>query len=84
MTVVNADNGLPGAGASWDYSTKLGSDGTLTANELSGARNIRLSNPNNEAFTVTFNVVGNLPRSSFGGSSSSSGETSEGSREIPE
>jgi hypothetical protein len=76
VTVANADNGLPGAGAVWDYSTKVGSDAALTANELSGPRNIRFSNPNNEAFTVTFNVIGNLPRSSAGSTTSGSGGTS--------
>jgi hypothetical protein len=76
VTVANADNGLPGAGAVWDYSTKLGSDGVLTSNELSGSRNIRFNNPNNEAFTVTFNVFGNLPR---GASSATATSTSESS-----
>jgi hypothetical protein len=72
VTVANADNGLPGAGAIWDYTARVGADGALTANELSGARNIRFNNPNNVAFTVTFNVVGNLPRGTGGSSSSSS------------
>jgi hypothetical protein len=76
VSVANADNGLPGAGAIWDYTTRVGSDGALTANELSGARNIRFNNPNNVAFTVTFNVVGNMPRSTGGaGASSSSGDS---------
>src|SRR5687768_16218487 len=52
VTVANADNGLTGAGAAWDYSTKLGADNALTASELSSARNLRFNNPNNEAFTV--------------------------------
>jgi hypothetical protein len=72
VTVANADNGQSGAGALWDYSTKLGTDNALTANEVSGARNLRFNNPNNEAFTVTFNVIGNVARSAAGGSSSSS------------
>jgi len=60
VTVANADNGKTGAGAVWDYSTKLGADNALTANETSAARNLRFNNPRNEAFTVTFNVIGNL------------------------
>jgi len=59
-------------GAVWDYSTKLGADNTLTANETSAVRNLRFNNPRNEAFTVSFRVIGNLPRSASGGSSSSS------------
>jgi hypothetical protein len=62
VRVANADNALTGVGAIWDYSTKLGADNTLTANEVSGARNLKFTNPNNEPFTVTFNVIGNLPR----------------------
>jgi hypothetical protein len=72
VTVANSDNGQLGVGAVWDYSTKLGADNTLTANEASAVRNLRFNNPRNEAFTVTFNIIGNLPRSASGGSSSSS------------
>ncbi|MFS8085570.1 MAG: hypothetical protein ACMG6H_08065, partial [Acidobacteriota bacterium] len=79
VTVANADNGRTGAGALWDYSTKLGADNTLTANETSAARNLKFNNPRNEAFTVTFNVIGNLDRASAGGSSSSSSSGSSGS-----
>ena len=78
VTVANADNGKTGAGASWDYSTKLGADNALTANEVSGARNMRFSNPNNEAFTVNFNVIGNVDRSLASSSSSSSGGSGTG------
>jgi hypothetical protein len=77
VTVANADNGKTGAGASWDYSTKLGADNALTANELSAARNLKFNNPRNEPFTVTFNVVGNLDRSSSSSSSSSSSRGSQ-------
>ena len=35
VTVANADNGKTGAGAAWDYSTKLGTDNALTSNEIS-------------------------------------------------
>ncbi|HKO63529.1 MAG TPA: hypothetical protein VJV03_20360, partial [Pyrinomonadaceae bacterium] len=38
VTVANADNGLPGAGAVWDYTTRVGSDGALTSSEASEAR----------------------------------------------
>jgi len=78
VTVANADNGKTGAGALWDYSTKLGSDNALTGGETSAALNVRFNNPKSESFTVTFNVIGNLVRSTSsspgggGGSSSSS------------
>jgi hypothetical protein len=81
VRVANADNALTGVGATWDYSTKLGADNTLTANEISGARNLKFTNPNNEPFTVTFNVIGNLPRgssSSMTAGSSTDGATSTG------
>jgi hypothetical protein len=64
VTVANADNALTGVGAVWDYSAKLGTDNTLTANELSSSRNLKFNNPKNEPFTVTFNVIGNLARGS--------------------
>lgn len=60
VTVANADNGQTGAGASWDYSTKIGGDNALTANETSLARTLKFNNPSNEAFTVTFKVTGYL------------------------
>lgn len=60
VTVANADNGQPGAGAAWDYSTKIGGDNALTANETSAARTLKFNNPNNESFTVNFRVVGYL------------------------
>jgi hypothetical protein len=72
VTVANADSGGTGTGAVWDYSSKLGADNALTANETSAARNLRFNNPRNEAFTVTFTVIGNLDRASAGGSSGSS------------
>jgi hypothetical protein len=77
VRVANADNALTGVGATWDYSSKLGADNTLTANEVSGARNLKFTNPNNEPFTVTFNVIGNLPRGS--GSSMTAGSSTESS-----
>ena len=77
--MANADNARTGAGASWDYSTKLGADNALTANEVSGPRTMKFNNPNNEAFTVNFNVIGNVDRSSAGGSSSSSSSGGGGS-----
>jgi PKD repeat protein len=75
VTVANADNGRTGAGAAWDYSTFIGADNALTANESSALRSLKFNNPNKEAFTVTFNVIGNLARSS---QSSSAGGGSSG------
>jgi len=72
VTVANADNGNNGVGAAWDYSPKLGLDNALTPNESSAARTLKFNNPNNEAFTVTFNVIGNIDRSAAASSSSSS------------
>jgi len=62
--VKNADNGQNGAGALWDYSNYVGSDNILSGGETSGARLLQFNNPTNEPFTVTFNVIGNLARSS--------------------
>jgi len=76
VKVNNADNAWPGSGALWDYSTSVGPDNVLTANETSLARLLKFNNPTNEAFTVTFNVIGNLARpggGSSGGSSSGGG-----------
>jgi len=75
VTVANADNGRSGAGAAWDYSTFIGADNALTAGESSAARSLKFKNPNKESFTVTFNVIGNLARSS---QSSSAGGGSSG------
>lgn len=63
VTVANADNSLSGAGANWSYSNLVGSDNVLSSAEVSGARFLKFRNPNNEAFTVTFNVFGGLPYS---------------------
>jgi hypothetical protein len=76
VTVANSDTPQTGAGASWDYSTKLGADNMLTSNEVSLARTLRFNNPNNEAFTVTFNVIGNLPRSSSSAAAASGSASS--------
>jgi len=85
VTVKNADGGGTGAGALWDYSSYVGSDNILSAAEVSLPRTLKFNNPNNEAFTVTFNVIGNLANpgntpsssssSSSGGSGGSSGAT---------
>ena len=72
VKVNNADNGQAGVGANWDYSSSVGIDNILSAAEVSGARALKFNNSGNEAFTVTFNVIGNLARPSGGGSSSSS------------
>ena len=61
-TAANADNGLTGAGAYWDYSNRVGADSVLSASEASSARNLRFSNSSNQPFSVTFNVIGNLAR----------------------
>jgi hypothetical protein len=61
VTVANADNSLSGAGANWSYSSLVGNDNFLSSAEVSGARALQFRNPNNETFTVTFNVIGNLP-----------------------
>ena len=61
VSAANADNAQTGSGASWSYSSLVGNDNALTSAEVSGARSLRFRNPNNESFTVTFNVIGNLP-----------------------
>ncbi len=61
VTVANADNAQTGAGANWSYSSQVGSDNVLSSAEVSGARSLKFRNSNNESFTVTFNVIGNLP-----------------------
>jgi hypothetical protein len=72
VKVNNADNGGAGVGANWDYSNTVGIDNILSAAEVSGARTLKFNNSGNEAFTVTFNVIGNIARPSGGSSSSSS------------
>ncbi len=72
VKVNNADNGQTGAGANWDYSSSVGADNMLSVNETSAARLLRFNNSANEPFTVTFNVIGNLARTSSSSSSSSS------------
>lgn len=83
VTVANADNSQTGAGASWDYSAKLGADNALTSNETSGARTLKFNNPNNEAFTVNFRITGYLDPAaaavaSSSGSSSGGGDSGGG------
>jgi photosystem II stability/assembly factor-like uncharacterized protein len=78
VTVSNADNGQTGAGASWDYSTKLGADNALTSNETSGARTLKFNNPNNEAFTVNFRITGYLDPDAAAAAAASSGGSSGG------
>lgn len=63
VTVANSDNGQTGAGANWSYSSLVGADNILSGSEISGPRSLRFSNPNNESFSVIFNVIGNLPNS---------------------
>ena len=61
VAAANADNSLSGAGANWSYSSLVGNDNVLSSAEVSGARFLKFRNPNNEPFTVTFDVIGNLP-----------------------
>jgi photosystem II stability/assembly factor-like uncharacterized protein len=70
VTVANAGNGKTGVGATWDYSSLVGSDNMFTGGEISLSRNLKFSNPNNEPFTVTFSVVGVLASAGTGGGSS--------------
>jgi len=85
VTAANSDNGLSGAGAYWSYSSLVGNDNALSSAEVSGARFLKFRNPNNETFTVIFNVIGNLPYtgpsccSSTGGSSGASSSGGSGS-----
>ncbi len=83
VTVANSDNGQTGVGALFDFGSFVGSDGALTAGEQSGARRLRFNNPGNNAFTVDYEVIGQLPRSMTAGSSgvsgSSGGNSSNGS-----
>jgi hypothetical protein len=60
VTVANADNGQTGAGATWSYSNLVGADNVLSPSEVSGLRQLKFRNPNNESFTVNFNVIGNV------------------------
>jgi hypothetical protein len=56
----------------------------LSAAEVSGVRSLKFRNPNNESFTVTFNIIGNLPGASGpsccspGGAQSSGGSGGNG------
>jgi hypothetical protein len=61
VAAANSDNSLSGAGANWSYSSLVGTDNVLSSAEVSGARLLRFRNPNNETFTVTFSIIGNLP-----------------------
>ena len=90
VTAANADNSLSGTGANWSYSSLVGNDNVLSSAEVSGARFLKFRNPNNETFTVTFNVIGNLPytgpsccsptgASSSGGSGGSGGSSTSSS-----
>ena len=85
VTVANADNGQTGAGANWSYSNLVGADNVLSPAEVSGLRQLKFRNPNNESFTVNFNVIGNVVYSgpsccgATGNSSSGSSSGSSGS-----
>ena len=78
VSVANADNGQTGAGANWSYTSLVGADNVLSPAEVSGLRQLKFRNPNNESFTVNFNVIGNIAYTgpsccSANGSTSSSG-----------
>ncbi|HKP39079.1 MAG TPA: PKD domain-containing protein [Pyrinomonadaceae bacterium] len=73
VSVKNADNNQGGVNALWDYSTLVGADNILSASELSELRTLKFNNPGNEAFTVTFNVIGNLTNPYAAGGSSGGG-----------
>jgi hypothetical protein len=60
VTVANADNGQTGAGANWSYNSLVGADNVLSPAEVSGLRQLKFRNPNNESFTINFNVIGNI------------------------
>jgi hypothetical protein len=78
VTVANADNGQTGAGASFDYGNAVGGDATLSPNETTAARRLRFNNPSNEPFTVEFQIVGQLPRGSTAGATTTSGTSTSG------
>jgi hypothetical protein len=78
VSVKNADNNQTGVNALWDYSTYVGADNILSAGELSALRTLKFNNPGNEAFTVTFNVIGNLTNPYATGGSSGSGSSGGG------
>jgi hypothetical protein len=82
VRVANADNGQTGAGAAFDYSNMVGGDGALSPGELSGARRLRFSNPNNEAFSAEFEIAGGVPRGS-GGETASGDSFAAGSGSQP-
>lgn len=65
VTVANSDNAQGGVGANWSYSSLVGADNVLTSSELSGLRNLKFSNPANEAFTATFSVIETLPNNDW-------------------
>jgi hypothetical protein len=73
VTVANSDNGMPGAGALFDYTGQAGPDGILSPNESAGPRRLRFGDATGEPFTVTFNVTGRLLRIAAGAGISSAG-----------
>jgi hypothetical protein len=78
VAAANADNGQTGAGAYWDFDNRVGPDSALTAGETSGARNLRFNDATGEPFSVTFNIFGNLPRTTAASGSASSSATGGG------
>lgn len=64
VRVANADNGEPGAGATFDFSALLGPDGALSPNEMSGTRELQFSNPAKEKFSLVLRVLRGDPAAS--------------------
>ena len=82
VRVQNADNSGNGVSspAVFDYSVQAGGDQRLAANETSGVRHLRFTNPNAEMFQFSAVVNGHLPdTANAGGSSGSGGGPSGGS-----
>jgi len=63
VTVANADNGQPGAGATFSYSALLNGDSLLSPNEMSGSRDLSFNNAGKEKFSVTLRVIRGNPAS---------------------
>ncbi|HXT21070.1 MAG TPA: sialidase family protein [Thermoanaerobaculia bacterium] len=63
VTVANADNGQPGAGATFSYSALLNGDSVLSPNEMSGSRDLSFNNAGKEKFSVTLRVIRGNPAS---------------------
>jgi len=74
----NSGNGVESA-ALFDYSNTPGADRALTANEVSGARHLKFSDPAGELFQFTAVIKGNFPDPAFA-AMSANGAIGEGRR----